>query len=80
MFRQLTGALLASFLCVAPAFAIKPSPPGFRAEEIKTNGTTLHALAPTGSEAPFAVAQAVVLLAFIAIGVTAAPRFRPIVA
>jgi hypothetical protein len=41
---------------------------------------SLHALAPTGSEPPFAVAQAVVLLAFIAIAVTAARRFRPIVA
>ena len=37
----------------------------------------LHALAPTGSESPFAVAQAVVLLVFVAIGVMAVRRFRP---
>jgi hypothetical protein len=39
---------------------------------------SLHALAPKGSEPPFAIAQAVVLLAFIAIGVAAARRFRPL--
>jgi hypothetical protein len=53
------------FVLVAQAFLKIPS---------------LHALAPTGSEPPFAVAQAVVLLAFVAIGVTSARRFRPIVA
>ena len=53
------------FVLVAQAFLKIPS---------------LHALAPGGSEPPFAVAQAVVLLAFIAIGVTGARRFRPIVA
>ena len=37
----------------------------------------LHDLAPTQSETPFVVAQAVVLLAFIALGVWAAIRFRP---
>jgi hypothetical protein len=37
----------------------------------------LHALAPTQSEAPFAVAQLVVLIAFIAIGVAAVRKFRP---
>lgn len=36
----------------------------------------LHALAPTQSEPPFAVAQAVVLVAFIGIGVLAWRRFR----
>ncbi len=37
----------------------------------------LNALAPTQSEPPFAVTQGVVLLAFIALGVWAAVRFRP---
>ena len=40
----------------------------------------LHALAPNGSEPPFAVSQAVVLLAFIIIGVLAMRRFRPVAA
>ena len=39
----------------------------------------LHALAPKGSEPPFAIAQGLVLLAFIALGVLAVRRFRPIV-
>lgn len=38
----------------------------------------LQALAPTGTEPPFAVAQAVVLLVFIAVGVLAVRRFRPV--
>jgi hypothetical protein len=38
----------------------------------------LHALAPTGSEAPFAIVQGIVLLVFIALGVAAAIKFRPI--
>jgi hypothetical protein len=37
----------------------------------------LHAVAPTQSEPPFAVAQGVNLLAFIAIGYLAAKRFHP---
>lgn len=37
----------------------------------------LHALAPTQSEAPFVVAQAVVLLAFVALGVVALRSFHP---
>ncbi len=37
----------------------------------------LKALAPTQSEPPFVVTQAVVLLAFIALGVWAAIRFHP---
>jgi hypothetical protein len=37
----------------------------------------LNPLAPTGSEPPFKVAQAVVLVAFVVIGVLAARRFRP---
>jgi hypothetical protein len=37
----------------------------------------LQAMAPTGSEAPFAIAQIVALIVFIVIGVGAARRFRP---
>src|SRR5271167_679520 len=37
----------------------------------------LTELAPTQSEPPFVVTQAVVLLAFIALGIWAAVRFRP---
>ena len=51
------------FVLVAQAFQKMPS---------------LHVLAPNGSEPPFAVAQGVVLLAFIAIGVMATRRFRPV--
>jgi hypothetical protein len=36
-----------------------------------------HALAPTQTEPPFAVVQGIVLLAFIALGVVAAKKFRP---
>ena len=36
----------------------------------------LHALAPTQSEAPFAVAQSAVLVAFVALGVRAVRRTR----
>jgi hypothetical protein len=38
----------------------------------------LHALAPTGSEPPFAIVQGIVLLIFIALGIWAAIKFRPI--
>jgi hypothetical protein len=38
---------------------------------------SLHALAPNGSEPPFAIAQGVVLLVFVIIGLTATRRFRP---
>jgi hypothetical protein len=38
----------------------------------------LHALAPTGSEPPFAIAQGIVLLIFVALGIWAAIKFRPI--
>jgi hypothetical protein len=38
---------------------------------------SLHALAPTQSEAPFAVVQLIVLIAFVAIGVAAVRKFRP---
>ena len=37
----------------------------------------LHALAPTGSEPPFVVAQVVVMLIFIVLGVFAVRRFHP---
>jgi hypothetical protein len=36
-----------------------------------------HALAPTQTEPPFAVAQGVVLIAFIALGIAAVRKFRP---
>lgn len=36
-----------------------------------------HALAPTQKEPPFAVAQGIVLIAFIAVGILAAKKFRP---
>jgi len=36
-----------------------------------------HALAPTQAEPPFAIAQALLLVAFIALGVLAARRFHP---
>jgi hypothetical protein len=39
----------------------------------------LHALAPTGKEPPFAIAQGVVLVAFLIIGFMAVRRFRPAV-
>jgi len=39
----------------------------------------LHALAPTQSEPPFAVAQGVTLLAFVAVAIVANSRFRPAV-
>lgn len=38
----------------------------------------LRAMAPTGAEAPFAVAQLVALIVFIVIGVRAARRFKPL--
>jgi hypothetical protein len=38
----------------------------------------LHALAPTGKEPPFAVAQGLVLLVFIVLGYLALKRFRPV--
>jgi len=36
----------------------------------------LHAIAPTQAEPPFAIAQALVLLAFVVLGVRATKRFR----
>ena len=38
----------------------------------------LHALAPTGSEPPFAIAQGVVLVFFIVMGFLSARRFHPV--
>jgi hypothetical protein len=40
---------------------------------------SLHALAPTGKEAPFAIAQGLLLLVFIILGFFALKRFRPAV-
>jgi hypothetical protein len=40
----------------------------------------LKALAPTGSEPPFLVAQLVVLAAFVGLGVVATKRFHPLLA
>jgi hypothetical protein len=37
----------------------------------------LHALAPTGSEPPFAVAQLVVLVIFVVLAIAAARKFHP---
>ncbi len=37
---------------------------------------TLHALAPTGKEAPFGITQLIVLVAFAVLGVIAAKKFR----
>ena len=51
------------FVLVAQAFLKVPS---------------LHVLAPTGTEPPFAIAQGIVLVLFIVIGVTAVRRFRPL--
>jgi pimeloyl-ACP methyl ester carboxylesterase len=34
--------LLVAFLLTSPAFALEPFPSGFRTQEVKTNGTTLH--------------------------------------
>jgi hypothetical protein len=41
---------------------------------------SLHALAPLGSEPPFAIVQGVVLAAFVALGLFAVRRFHPSVA
>jgi hypothetical protein len=37
----------------------------------------LTALAPTQSEGPFIVAQSLVFIAFVVLGIVAAKRFRP---
>jgi hypothetical protein len=36
-----------------------------------------RALAPTQTEPPFAIAQGLVLVLFVALGIVAAKRFRP---
>src|ERR1700730_14156736 len=41
--------------------------------------TYLHKFAPTGSEPPFAVTQAIVLILFVLIGILAARRYHPAV-
>jgi hypothetical protein len=38
---------------------------------------TLHALAPNGSEPPFAIAQGILLLVFVLLGYLAVRRFHP---
>jgi pimeloyl-ACP methyl ester carboxylesterase len=53
MLRQMTGALVVTFLVVASAYAIQPFPPGFHVAAIKTNGTTLHVR--IGGEGPAVV-------------------------
>ena len=45
-----------------------------------TKVSALNALAPTQSEPPFAITQAVVLVIFILIGLIAVVKFRPITA
>ena len=40
--------------------------------------TYLHKLAPTGSEPPFGVAQAIVLILFVVIGFLAVRRYHPL--
>jgi pimeloyl-ACP methyl ester carboxylesterase len=39
---RLAVFLLLTLLIAGPAFAVEPFPPGFRTQEIKTNGTTLY--------------------------------------
>jgi hypothetical protein len=38
---------------------------------------SLHEMAPTGTEAPFKIAQTVVLMTFIVLGIRAVKKFRP---
>jgi hypothetical protein len=57
-----TGLYLNVFVAVVQAFGKLPA---------------LHALAPNGSEPPFAIAQGVTLLVFVALGWLAFVRFRP---
>ena len=56
------GLYLNCFVAVVQAFGKLPA---------------LHALAPNGSEPPFAIAQGVTLLVFVALGWMAFIRFRP---
>ena len=62
----IVGAVLAqwfnTFVLVAQSFLKLPA---------------LHALAPKGSEPPFAIAQGAVLLFYVVIGYLALRRFRP---
>jgi hypothetical protein len=55
---------LNTFVLVAQAFQKVPA---------------LHALAPQGTEPPFAVAQGILLLLFVVAGVYSLRRFRPVV-
>ena len=43
------------------------------------NVPVLHALAPKGSEPPFATAQGIVLLLFIVAGIKSVKRFHPVI-
>jgi hypothetical protein len=43
------------------------------------NVPALHALAPKGSEPPFAIAQGIVLLLFIVAGIKSVKRFHPVI-
>jgi hypothetical protein len=54
---------LNTFVLVAQAFQKVPA---------------LHALAPKGSEPPFAIAQGIVLLLFVVAGALSVRRFRPV--
>lgn len=58
----LAAFYLNTFVLVAQLFAKVPA---------------LKALAPNGSEPPFAVAQLLVLVAFVALGISAVRHFRP---
>lgn len=58
---MIASVYLLVFVAVAQAFAKIPA---------------LHALAPTQAEPPFAIAQVVVLVAFLALGVIATRAFR----
>ncbi len=40
--------------------------------------SSLHALAPKGSEPPFVIAQGIVLVAFVGLGILAVKSFRPV--
>ena len=42
--------------------------------------TALHALAPNGSEPPFLIAQTVVMVLFVIVGIAALRQFRPVAA
>jgi hypothetical protein len=47
-----------------------------RSERMDGWTAALHPLAPTGSEAPFLIAQTVVMIVFVALAILAAKNFR----